>query len=357
MRLFAQAILSGLLVFFLTANELSIAAGLTAKEGVTISGRQVPAPAGASQELAQAIRDFPPPVYPNSRTAPASAAEWKSMIKGADSGATANLPALINKHKVKVLSDVIAGVNIHRITPATISESHKNRLFLFVHGGAYVFGQGEAGISEAILIASRLSIVVVSIDYRMPPKYPFPAALDDVTAVYQHIIKDQSPTTITIGGTSAGSGLAMASLHRFHAMDLALPGAVYAGTPWADLSKTGDTLYTNQGLDRVLVVYEGLLSAAARLYANGESLTNPLLSPIYGEFDYFPPTILFTGTRDMFLSDVARTHRKLRAAGVRADLHVYEGMSHAGYLLVPDAPESVNLYKELGSFIDQHVAQ
>lgn len=357
MRILAHAILSGLLVFILTAEQLSSAATLAANEGVTVNGRLIPPPAGASQQLRQAIRDFPPPVYPNSSTAPSSLAEWESMIKGADSGASTYLPALINKHKVTVLSEVINGVNVHRITPATISESNTNRVFLFVHGGAYVFGQDAAGISEAILIASRLSIVVVSIDYRMPPAHPFPAALDDVVAVYKKIIQNQTPATIIIGGTSAGAGLAMASVHQFHQLGLTLPGAVYAGTPWADLSKTGDTLYTNQGLDRVLVVYEGLLSAAASLYADGKSLKNPLLSPIYGEFDYFPPTILFTGTRDMFLSDVARTHRKLRAAGVLADLHVYEGMSHAGYLLVPDAPESVNLYKELRSFVDRHVAQ
>jgi acetyl esterase/lipase len=91
------------------------------------------------------------------------------------------------------------------------------------------------------------------------------------------------------------------------------------------------------------------------LYAGDKSLKNPLISPIYGEFDYFPPTILFTGTRDMFLSDVARTHRKLRAAGVEADLHVYEGMSHAGYLIEPNSPESTNLYEELRAFVDRYV--
>jgi acetyl esterase/lipase len=93
------------------------------------------------------------------------------------------------------------------------------------------------------------------------------------------------------------------------------------------------------------------------LYADGEDLINPLISPLYGNFDYFPPTILFTGTRDMLLSDVTRTHRKLRAAGIVADLHVYEGMSHADYLLVPDSPESEDLFKELGLFVDQHLSQ
>ena len=92
------------------------------------------------------------------------------------------------------------------------------------------------------------------------------------------------------------------------------------------------------------------------LYADGYDLKDPLISPLYGDFDGFPPTYLVTGTRDMFLSDTARSHRKLRAAGVVADLHVYEGFSHAEYLMVPTSPESREVFTELGAFL-QHQLQ
>lgn len=208
---------------------------------------------------------------------------------------------------------------------------------------------------EAAIIASRAGIPVLSVDYRMPPAHPFPAAVDDVISVYREVLKTHNPAKLGIGGTSAGGGPALAAVHQMKALDIALPAGIYAGTPWSDLTRTGDTLSTNEGIDRVLVTYDGLLLAAARLYAGDNDLKDPLISPVYGNFGGFPPTFLVSGTRDLFLSDTVRTHRGLRVAGVLADLHVYEGLSHGGYLLVPSSPESEDLYRELGVFLDKHL--
>ena len=118
-----------------------------------------------------------------------------------------------------------------------------------------------------------------------------------------------------------------------------MPGAIAPGTPWSDMTKTGDTYFANEMVDNVLVSNDGWLADAANLYANGHDLKDPMLSPVYGDLHGFPPTILTSGTRDLFLSNTVRVHRKLRAAGVVADLMVFEGQSHAQYLFVPDAPE------------------
>jgi acetyl esterase/lipase len=134
-----------------------------------------------------------------------------------------------------------------------------------------------------------------------------------------------------------------------------VPGALYTGTPWADLSFTSDTLRTNAGIDRVLGNYDGFLQAAALLYADGNDLKHELLSPLYGDFEDFPPTILFSGTRDLLLSDTVRSHRKLRAAGVTADLHVFEGMSHAGYLVAGRSPEAQEMFAEVSRFLKTHL--
>ena len=89
-------------------------------------------------------------------------------------------------------------------------------------------------------------------------------------------------------------------------------------------------MHTNEGHDRVLGGYDGLLGASAELYAGGRPLTAPLLSPVYGELNsLFPPTLLVSGTRDLFLSDIVRFHRKLIAAHAIAELHLFEGLSHA----------------------------
>ncbi len=130
-----------------------------------------------------------------------------------------------------------------------------------------------------------------------------------------------------------------------------MPGALFAGTPWADLTKTGDSYFTNEGVDNILVTYEGILEGSAKLYAGDHALTDPLISPVYGDFKGFPPTYLVSGTRDMFLSNTVRVHRKLRTAGVEADLNVYESLSHGEYLAVIESPESQQVFAELGEFL------
>ena len=160
---------------------------------------------------------------------------------------------------------------------------------------------------------------------------------------------------MVIGGTSAGGNLAVASVLRLKQLKLPLPSAVVASTPWADLSRTDDSYFTNEGIDRVLVTYEGVLAAAAKLYAHGTDLKEPLISPVYGDFNGYPPTILFTGTRDLFLSGTVRTHRKMRAAGVDAELHVFEAMSHGGWMGFVDLPESHVFTSEVAAFLKRHL--
>lgn len=320
-----------------------------------LAEREVPLPAAASEELRKSIDETAAPDMASRQIIPANAAEWRLAQIQRDKDGSVIITQLASLLKVQIEWDKINGVSVAHLTPAVIANNNRNRLFVFVHGGAYIYGVGDAGLTEGIVIAQRLEIPVLSIDYRMPPAHPFPAAVDDVVTVYRHLLESRSPGTMTIGGTSAGGGLALASVHRFRQLNLPTPAAVYAGTAWADLTKTGDTLYTNEGLDRILVTYDGSLGAAANLYAGDHDLKDPLISPVYGDFNDFPPVILVTGTRDMFLSDVVRTHRKLRAAGVDADLHVYEGMSHAGYIIVMDSPESLDMYAELSKFVNKHV--
>ena len=319
----------------------------------TVGERTVPAPAGASEELRAALAAIPAPnVAMSQQQVPQNEEQWLAMQQGSSN---ANLEQMASGLGLSIEKDEIEGVPVYRVTPNKVDPAHTNHLFLHVHGGAYVLGGGDAAASEAALVAARAGIPAVSVDYRMPPKHPFPAAVDDVVKVYRHLLESRSAKSIAIGGTSTGGGLSLASVHRFRALGLETPGAIYAGTPWADLTKTGDSLFTNEGLDRILVTYDGLLGAAARLYADGHDLKDPLISPVYGDFAGFPPTFLITGTRDMFLSDTARTHRKLRAAGVDADLHVYEGVAHADYLILTDSPESKDVFREVGAFFKKHL--
>jgi acetyl esterase/lipase len=200
-------------------------------------------------------------------------------------------------------------------------------------------------------------IKVISVEYRMPPEAYFPAALDDGITVWKAALKTTDAKNMAIFGTSAGGALTLEMVLKAKELGLALPGAIAPGTPMSDVTKVGDTFYTNAMLDNVLVSPSGFCDDGAKVYANGHDMKDPLLSPVYGDMKGFPPTILTSGTRDLLLSNTVRVHRKLRQAGVDATLQIYEGMSHAHYLRDDTAPETREVFEEIARFFDQHLGK
>ncbi len=321
----------------------------------TVPGRAIPVPPTASPQL-QAI--IAAPYRAGMWNAdPKTAAEWKELISRQAAAALAVLPGLREKLGVTMEASTIAGVKVFILTPKDIPPANRNRLLVHVHGGGYVFGPGEAGTGEATAMAAYGGFKVIAIDYRMPPDFPYPAAMDDAMAVWKEVVKTHDPRSMAIFGSSTGGGMTLAMMLRAKQEGLPLPAAIAPGTPWSDLTETGDTYKTNEWLDNVLVSWHGWLGHAAELYANGHDLKDPQLSPIYGDFTGFPPAILTSGTRDLFLSLTVLTHRKLRRAGVEAELQVFEGASHAQYYLDPTTPESKEAFTEIARFFDKHLAK
>ena len=256
---------------------------------------------------------------------------------------------------VKLAPTIIAGVKTYIVTPQVIPPANRNRLLIYFHGGGFVLRPGEAGTAEAMELAGFGHFKVISVDYRMSPDFPYPAAMDDAMAVYRAALKTVKPKNIGIFGTSAGGSIALVMVLRAKAEKLPLPGAIAPGTPWSDMTKTGDSYFTNDMVDNVLVSDDGFWQAAALLYAGGHDLKDPQLSPVYGDLHGFPPTILTSGTRDLFLSNTVRVHRKLRQAGVEAELQVFEGLSHAQYYGDIAAPETIDYNHEIAQFFDKHL--
>jgi len=330
-----------------------IAVAQTATER-SIPARTIPTPTTVSPELQRTIA----PAWRGNPSAPKLTNEqWKAIAKQADEAGAKLTESLSKKFQVAISEKKMGGVRVYDVKPETIAAENRGRLLVHVHGGAYVFSGGEAAASEAILMAHHGKIEVISVDYRMPPDYPFPAALDDSVAVWKEIVKSHNPKNVGLFGTSAGGGLTLATVIKLKELGMPLPGALMAGTPWADLTKTGDTYFTNEFVDNVLGTNDGLLDGAARLYAGTHDLKEPLLSPIYGDLSGFPPTILISGTRDLFLSNTVRTHQKLLQSGVRAELLVFEGESHAQYEIATDAPESAAAFREVGQFFDRNLGK
>ncbi len=320
-----------------------------------ISARSIPVPAAASPELQTAIAQPIDELIHIMQQVPQSLDEWRQIIAVFDQASRQRLADLRQRFPVTVEPEEIAGVKTYRLTPSVIAEENQQRLLVHFHGGGYAFANGEIGTGEGILAAYHGQITVISVDYRQCPDHPFPAPIEDAIAVWQTLIQHYEPAKLGMIGTSAGGNLILATLFKLRELNLPFPAAIAPCSPWADLTKTGDTVFINEYIDEIAISYDGLLEGMTKLYAGKEDLKNPFISPVYGNFQGFPPTLLISGTRDLYLSDTVRVHRQLRRAGVAADLHVFEGLSHAEHNYLYDTPESHEAFQEIQLFFNRYL--
>lgn len=274
---------------------------------------------------------------------------WRSMIEVANAGVATmyEMRTAEAQSTVEVMS--VGDVAVFVVTPDGRTDGEPGGVFLDVHGGAFTMGYGDACRAMTKFTAEQVRITTWGIDYRTPPDHPYPAALDDCIAVYRHLLEVERPERIVVGGQSAGGNLAAALVLRARDEGLPLPAALVLLSPEADLTESGDSFATLLGIDPVLT---SSLADSIALYAGDHDLTDPYLSPLFGDFTAFPPTLLQAGTRDLFLSNAVRLHRAMRSAGVDAELHVFEAMPHGGFF---GAPEDDELGREVGRFVRSHL--
>jgi acetyl esterase/lipase len=282
-------------------------------------------------------------------------AEARAYANKQAAGVVPGIPAMLSRLHVTMTSTTMGGVHVYVLTPDSIPPENKDKVLIHVHGGCYVLFPGESGTTEGIMMAGFGHYKVISVDYRMPPEAYFPAALDDAVSVYKEVLKTTPAKNVAFFGTSAGGALTLEMVLRARQDGLPVPGAIAPGTPMSDVTKTGDSFYTNEKVDNVLVSRDGFCQAATLIYAQGHDLSDPLLSPVYGDMHGFPPAILTTGTRDLLLSNTVRVHRKLLRSGVEAVLEVFEGESHAQYQFDDTLPETKEAFTEIADFFGQHL--
>lgn len=237
-------------------------------------------------------------------------------------------------YPVEIEDKVIGGVPVRIIHPKTANSALKDRILVNLHGGG--FREDSGSMLESIPIASLTGIPVVTIMYRMLPDHSFPAAVDDVEAVYTELLKTYEGHHMVMYGTSAGAILSAQSVVRFADVGLPAPAAIGFFTGVADYSRSGDS-----------VSYFGLggfpggggWDRTQDPFIEGYDPKDPRLSPIYADLKGFPPTLSVTGTRDALLSDTVNFHRALVVAGVDAQLLVYDALPHAFWYTI-DVPES-----------------
>ncbi len=318
-----------------------------------MAAREVPVPVGVSPQLADLIGSR---VVPDTLPAPETLEAWLAGQAHLDAASAQTAESMLAKTGATYVVEEIAGVTAYRVTPVDIDPRWADTVFVHVHGGAFVFNGGKAALSEAAWLSHGFGVEVISVDYRRPPLHPFPAATDDVIAVWTEIIQHHDPEKVAMFGTSAGGNLTLSTALQLRDAGLPLPGAIMAGTPATDLAHVSDSWMTLKGLDP-LAGHDGAIAGTFALYAGEQDLKDPRLSPVYGDLEGMPPAIFLTGTRDLLLSDTVRMHRAMRDADVTADLHVYDGQAHGDYIasFMVDAPESQDALRELNAFFDLHL--
>jgi monoterpene epsilon-lactone hydrolase len=284
----------------------------------------------------------PPPAYEKEA--------WRKRIDRFNAALDPMAQQMLDSAPAKVETKTIAGVTVHVGTPNSMPERNRDRARIVLHGGGMVLLAGKFAMADAAMAAARSGCVAYSVDYRVPPDHPYPAAIDDIVAAYRELIKTYKPGNLVISGSSGGGNLAAAAALKIRDLGLPLPAGLVLLTPELDLTESGDTFVTNRHIDVVLKT--GLPEMNA-LYAGGHDLTDPYLSPLFADFTRgYPPTFIQTGTRDLFLSNSVRMHRMLLKAGIEVELHVWEAMPHGGFGGI--TPEDAEVQAEVKRFIEQH---
>lgn len=254
----------------------------------------------------------------------------------------------------------LADVPVDIVEPlGGVPASHRTRVLISLHGGAFAIGNGGIGGQlEAVPMAALGGYRVIAVDYRQAPAASFPAATDDVEAVYRELLKDYAPETIGIYGSSAGGMLTAQAVARFQQSGLPRPGAIAIMAAGATRRGGGDSSFWMMGLTGGIV---RVPQEAAKIpsYFTLEDMADPMAWPAEdrGVLEKFPPTLILSSSRDGLLSNALDTYARLREADVESSLYVREGFGHGYFTQTPDLPEALAAWRETIHHFDRYLAK
>lgn len=256
----------------------------------------------------------------------------------------------------------MGGVPVETFVPATgISARNKDRVLIQVHGGGFTAGGGgQTGALESVPLASVARIKIIAVDYRLGPENHFPAASEDVTAVYRELLKTYKPENIGIYGCSAGGVLSAEMIPWFLKEKLPLPGAIGVFCASLHTFQEGDSAQMQPRLGSTLPIIPPTVPeetfSASNPYFAGVSTKDPLAVPGASKeiMKAFPATLFLTGTRAPEMSAAAQSHLELKELGVKSELLLFDGMDH-GFYSDATLPESVIAYRLIAEFFDENL--
>jgi monoterpene epsilon-lactone hydrolase len=226
--------------------------------------------------------------------------------------------------------------------------ARKDRVLFYLHGGAYCLGSCDSHRGLASRLARACESRALVIEYRLAPEHPFPAALEDSTAVYRELIRSGvRPENMVIGGDSAGGGLTMATLLALRDEGDPLPAAAVLISPWTDLEGTGESMKARADVDPWLDPEKS--QQVAKLYLRDLDPRHPLVSPIYADLRGLPPMLVHVGNDECLLDDSVRLVERAKGAGVETEFKIWDEMWHVFHgFPIPEARQAI---EEIGAFV------
>jgi monoterpene epsilon-lactone hydrolase len=254
--------------------------------------------------------------------------------------------------EVSVTAAALGGVPTVEITVDGIEPRH---VVLYFHGGVYVLGDALQAAGLASQIGRRTGAKVISVDYRLAPEYPYPAAVDDALAVYEALLDNgTAPSDIAFAGESAGGGLAIATLVNARDHGLPMAAAAFVMSPYADLTLAGATMDTKREVDPLL--NRGNLQARVPDYTAGQDAAAGLISPIFADLSGLPPLIIQAGSHEVLLDDAVRLARQAAVADVEVNLDITPGVPHVFQAYYPLLDEAAAALDRAGQLLSAHLA-
>jgi monoterpene epsilon-lactone hydrolase len=253
---------------------------------------------------------------------------------------------------VTVTAAVLGGVPTAEITVDEIEPRH---VVLYFHGGVYVVGDAFLAADLASQVGRRTRAKVISVDYRLAPEHPYPAAVNDALAAYEAPLQNgTAPSDIAFAGESAGGGLAIATLVNARDHGLPLPAAAFVMSPYADLTLAGTTMETKREIDPLMSPQA--LQARVTDYTAGQDAALGLISPIFADLSGLPPLIIQAGTHEVLLDDAVRLARQAATADVEVTLDITPGVPHVFQSFYPILDEAAAALDRAGQLLSAHLA-
>ncbi|PYC69061.1 alpha/beta hydrolase [Streptomyces tateyamensis] len=226
---------------------------------------------------------------------------------------------------------------------------------LYFHGGGFVFGSPETALSLTGHLVARTGLTAHSVDYRLAPEHPFPAAIEDTLRAYRDLLdRGTDPSALAFAGDSAGGGLAVTTCLAARDAGLPLPAAVLAFSPGLDATRTGESMETKEGIDPVFT--RAALEHTGAMYLAGADPRQPLLSPaVLADLTGFPPLLIQVGSNEILLDDATRLAARARAAGVDVILDVTADVPHVFQAFAGRLDEADEALDRAALFLTQRV--